>query len=185
MSGLVPDRFQDIVRSPEVGTYRLTDDGTFPNNDALPLLVYRGAFDLPHPTPPPVERVLESHQWTGAWRNGIYRYHHYHSTAHEVLAMVRGMARVLMGGDHGETLQTEAGDVLILPAGVAHKNVGKNVGSGDFLVVGAYPEGQQWDMNYGDPGERPQADRNIKQVSLPEMDPVYGENGPLMEHWNA
>lgn len=177
----VPDRFQDVVRPPEVETYSLTDDDTFPNNEDLPLLVYRGAFDLPNPTPATVERVLEAHRWGGAWRNGIYHYHHYHSTAHEVLVVVRGTARVLMGGDHGESLTAEPGDTLILPVGVAHKNVG----SDDFLVVGAYPEGQRWDMNYGKPEERPQADENIEQVPLPEIDPVYGEDGPLMEHWGG
>lgn len=176
------ERFQDVVRSAEVETLRLTDDGTFPNNEALPVLLYRGALDLPRSTPATVERLLEANSWGGTWRDGIYRYHHYHSTAHEVLAVADGSAQVQLGGDHGEIVDVQTGDVLMLPAGVAHKDFGS---SPDFLVVGAYPEGQQWDMNYGKPEERPQADRNIERVALPETDPIYGVDGPLMEHWGS
>jgi uncharacterized protein YjlB len=47
---------------------------------------------------------------------------------------------------------------------VAHKNIES---SDDFGVVGAYPEGQDWYMNYGKPGERPKADKNIARLPLP------------------
>jgi len=50
------------------------------------------------------------------------------------------------------------------PAGVAHKNLGQ---SSTFAVVGAYPDGQHWDMNTGKPGERPRADQRIARVMLP------------------
>jgi len=50
-------------------------------------------------------------------------------------------------------------------------------------VVGAYPNGTEWDMNYGQRKERPQADENIARVQMPELDPVYGANGPLQELW--
>ena len=33
-------------------------------------------------------------------------------------------------------------------------------------------------------GERPDADRNIERIPLPSQDPVYGEQGPLVEHWD-
>ena len=72
------------------------------------------------------------------------------------------------------------GDVIIIPAGVAHKNLGS---SGDFRCVGAYPPGQDWDMNYGKAGERPAADENIANVPLPVADPVFGFEGPLMKNW--
>ena len=39
-------------------------------------------------------------------------------------------------------------------------------------------------MNYGRPGERPQADRNIAQVTLPKTDPVYGRDGQLTKYWH-
>jgi uncharacterized protein YjlB len=77
-------------------------------------------------------------------------------------------------------LNIHARDVIIIPAGVAHKNLST---SADFGVVGAYPEGQDWDMNYGKPGERPKADLNIERVALPKLDPIYGASGPLLEKW--
>ena len=97
-----------------------------------------------------------------------------------MLGIYGGSARVQLGGDHGWIQEVYAGDVLAIPAGVAHKNLGS---SDDFGVVGAYDRGLRWDMNYGRPGERPRADRNIAQVRLPKADPVYGPEGPLLEHW--
>ncbi|MBS0000436.1 MAG: hypothetical protein KFF73_15755 [Cyclobacteriaceae bacterium] len=69
---------------------------------------------------------------------------------------------------------------MLIPAGVAHKNLGS---SADFRVVGAYPEGQSWDMNYGKEWERPTADENIRKVKLPVMDPVFGQEGPVIDQW--
>lgn len=28
-----------------------------------------------------------------------------------------------------------------------------------------------------------EADRNIEQVPLPTLDPIYGDEGPVQEHW--
>ncbi len=78
--------------------------------------------------------------------------------------------------------EVTAGDVLIIPAGVAHKNLGATA---DLGVVGAYDRGREWDMNYGKPGERPNADVKIARVPLPQMDPVYGAHGPLLEKWRV
>ena len=160
----------------------IVDDGTFPNNDRLPLLVYRGALELTGRNPArPVEDLFDAHHWFGAWRNGIFGYHHYHSTAHEVLGVYSGTARVQLGGEKGPEFEIRQGDVIVIPAGVAHKNLGS---SRDFKVVGAYPGGQRYDMNYGKAGERPRADRNIANVSLPELDPVFGDSGPLIDLWH-
>jgi uncharacterized protein YjlB len=161
----------------------LPDDGQFPNNILLPLLVYRKSLHLPSKNPgKAVKEIFESNGWTNAWENGIYDYHHYHSTAHEVLAMIQGSVRVQFGGPSGISLSLEEGDVVIIPAGVAHKNIG---GHTDFVCVGAYPDGQQYDIKYGRTDERPAADKNIKQVPLPETDPVYGMSGPLIKNWET
>lgn len=72
--------------------------------------------------------------------------------------------------------------MIVIPAGVAHKNLGS---SADFTVVGGYPPGQDYDMQYGREGERPQADENIARVAHPDSDPLYGPQGPLPAHWNA
>jgi uncharacterized protein YjlB len=171
------------VRTAEVIHELLKDDGTYPNNQRLPLLLYRGALDLPpEDAAATIEALFWDHHWGNSWRNGVYDFHHYHSTAHEVLGVYGGTATIQLGGEQGITVTVERGDVVIIPAGVAHKNLGA---SPDFRVVGAYPRGQQWDMNYGKPGERPQADERIARVPLPENDPVYGADGPLQEHWTA
>ena len=165
----------------EVSTELLGDDGVFPNNEKLPVLIYRSAFYAAgESVGDDIECAFRNNGWGGTWQNGIYSYHHYHSTAHEVLGVARGTATVRLGGDDGLTLELAPGDVVVLPAGVAHKNEGS---SADFLVVGAYPLGQEYDMNYGKPEERPAADRNIEMTPLPETDPVHGAAGPLLERW--
>jgi len=170
-----------ITQSPEIIFELFVDDGTFPNNGKLPLFIYKNAILIPDDDPAgTVERVFRENGWGGSWRNGIYTYHHYHSTAHEVLGIYAGNVNVQLGGPSGMTVDAQAGDVIIIPAGVAHKNLGSSM---DFRCVGAYPPDQDWDMNYGRPGERPQADRNIANVPLPSTDPVYGADGPLLKGW--
>lgn len=166
---------------PTLHRYHLADDGVFPNS-VLPLLVYPSAVDsVGNAAAAIFERQFTANGWPAAWRNGIYGFHHYHSTAHEALGICRGTARVQMGGPDGVILDISAGDAVVIPAGVAHKKV---TASGDFLVVGAYPQGQRWDMNDGSPGERPRTDRNIRNVLLPDADPVLGGDGPLLKWWS-
>jgi uncharacterized protein YjlB len=161
--------------------HALEDDGTFPNNGKVPLLVYTGGVSLPDLNPATTfEELFHRNHWGNSWRNGVYGFHHYHSTAHEVLGVYSGTARIQLGGEGGITLSVGQGDVVVIPAGVAHKNLGA---SSDFRVVGAYPRGQRPDMNYGRAGERPHADHNIAAVDLPEADPVHGKDGPLIEWW--
>jgi uncharacterized protein YjlB len=175
---------QDFLRAANVEAFILTDDGVFPNNRRLPLLVYRKVLSLDVPDLiGQVQAVLAENGWAGSWVNGIFDYHHYHSNAHEVLAICGGRAEVCFGGEHGITLTLAAGDVVVIPAGVAHKNLGAG---NDFVVVGAYPQGQEnYDMCRGKREERLQADRNIVSVPTPESDPLYGPDGPLMEHWRV
>ncbi len=161
-------------------TYYFPDDGSIPNNQKLPLLVYSKVLSNTH-NATKTKQLLSKHGWSGAWVNGIFSYHHYHSTAHEVLVVTSGSARVQFGGKQGEVLNVEAGDVIVIPAGVGHCNLGN---SADFRVVGAYPERQQWDLCTGKPEERPQVLENIRSVPLPETDPITGEEEPLLIHWN-
>jgi uncharacterized protein YjlB len=39
-------------------------------------------------------------------------------------------------------------------------------------------------MNYGKPEEIKRAKKNINKLPLPEMDPIYGKDGPLVKIWN-
>ncbi len=152
---------------------RLADDGTFPNN-RLPVLLWRQPIPVQDNTngTNTIERRFLDHGWQGSWQNGIFTFHHYHSTAHEVLGVGRGSVKVMLGGPSGQALNLEAGDVVLLPAGTGHCNLGA---SGDLIVVGAYPPAQHPDILRGDPGDRPAADQNIANVPLPETDPVTGD----------
>lgn len=157
------------------------DDGVFPNS-RLPLLLYKSAVPPAEASPERMEALFAAGGWPPAWRYTVYPYHHYHSTAHEVLGIASGHARLMLGGPKGHEFDVEAGDVIVIPAGVVHKQISK---SGDFLVVGGYPPGQRADQHRGEPGDRPKADQNIARVALPKTDPVTGAAGPLRDHWLA
>ena len=150
--------------------------GEFPNSPALPVLLYRKAFAGADCAAAAIERRFINNGWGGAWCDGLYAFHHYHSRGHEALGVCKGWVRVQLGGDAGEVVRLEAGDAVVLPAGVAHKKI---EASPDFSVVGAYPPGQWPDMNTGKPGERAAAERVIAALPHPATDPVEGTGGPL------
>ena len=159
-------------------TYTFEDDGRFPNS-VLPVLLYRGAL-ASDARAADYEPLFARHGWLGAWRDGIFDFHHFHSTAHEVLGIAAGRANVVLGGPHGRRFELVAGDVAVLPAGTGHCNAGSDA---DLLVVGAYPNGMRWDIRRGDPDERDEVLANIARVPLPAQDPVQGKHGPLLELW--
>jgi uncharacterized protein YjlB len=165
----------------EIIQHLLPDDGNFPNNALLPLIVLKRAINLDETeNSKMVKELFESNGWVNAWEDGIYNYQHYHSTAHEVLGILKGTAMVQFGGNNGIGLSLEPGDVIIIPAGVAHKKLDSD---DNFSCVGAYPVGQEYDMNYGTEEERLKAEKNIRALALPQADPVYGIDGPLLKNW--
>jgi uncharacterized protein YjlB len=158
------------------------DAGPFPNS-RFPVLVYRQVSDRGEPDPASFfERLFGEHSWPAAWRAGLHTSHHFHSTAHEVLGVYRGSVQARLGGPGGARLELRAGDVIVIPAGVAHCNEGQST---DFRVVGAYADGSDFDMQYGRAGERPSADRRIASVPFPRTDPVGGREGALLRLWGA
>jgi uncharacterized protein YjlB len=162
----------------EPATWSFDDDGVIPNS-RLPVLVYD---DIPEAQDAArCERLFAQHGWLGAWRDGIYPFHHFHSIAHEVLGIVAGEASVMLGGPQGRELRVHRGQVLVLPAGTGHCNLGGE----DLLVVGAYPGGADWDVCRGEPAEHDAARANIARVPLPTADPVHGEPGALTTLWSA
>ena len=161
----------------EIKQFHFKDDGKIPNSK-YPLLVYKNAFSERNSAGAKwLEDTFASNNWTNSWRNGIYDFHHYHSTSHEVLGVYSGEALVHLGGEQGEKVNIEAGDIIIIPAGVGHKNLG----STDLGIVGAYPDGRSWDINKGLAGERPAADKNIAALPIPEADPLSGKE--MSESW--
>lgn len=171
------------LREARVEARLLPDDGIIPNNPKLPLLRYRSAVVLPQSDPAALfEALFQSNGWPGSWRNGIFGYHHYHSTAHEVLGIFHGCATVLLGGERGVTVTVEPGDVVIIPAGVGHKKLDS---TGRLGVVGSYPVGQSPDLCRGGTAHGPDVVATIAGVPMPSRDPVYGLRGPLFTHWPA
>jgi uncharacterized protein YjlB len=152
----------------------------FPNNSRYPLLIYKQVFTSMEQSPEQIQQFLHENNWNNSWVDSIYDYHHYHSTTHETLVIIAGQCNVQIGGDKGAIYEVSNGDVIILPAGVSHKNVGS---SPDFKCIGAYPDNHDLDMNYGKLEEHPAVDRNIKKVGLPQSDPVFGEKGLLFNYW--
>jgi uncharacterized protein YjlB len=166
----------------EVRDHLFEDDGRIPNNPKLPLLIYQRVLGEDDLSPSRCKELLAQHGWAGAWVNGVFSYHHYHSISHEVLVVVGGEARLTFGGPEGETVEVEVGDAVVIPAGVGHCNEGS---SDDFSVIGAYPRGQEpYDLRTGEESERPEVLENIRNVSLPQTDPLFGEKGPLLRTWS-
>lgn len=163
-----------------IETYLIAAHGWVPNNARLPVILYCAALPLQS-----CERMAEAfeaafahHGWPAQWRDGIYNYDHYHSTAHEVLGVAAGSALVILGGPDGIEVTLSAGDALLLPTGTGHR---AQRSSDDFLVVGGYPEGQQWDICREAPSE--EARRRMAALPFPGTDPVAGMDGPLARHW--
>jgi uncharacterized protein YjlB len=97
-----------------------------------------------------------------------------------VLGLAAGSAIVQFGGPAGPELDVSAGDVVVIPAGVGHCRKSHDAG---LVVVGAYPDGCDWDLRRATPADRAMALPNIARVALPNTDPVYGRTGPLLRLW--
>ncbi len=109
-------------------------------NSALPVLLYRSVLAANAAEKPKLFRErFKENGWTGLWTDTIYDCTHFHSNAHEVLGIAEGNGSVRLGGENGSLLRLQAGDMLILPAGVGHRRVGDDDG---LKVIGGYPRGQ-------------------------------------------
>jgi len=159
---------------------RFADDGVIPNS-RLPVLLYRQVpLDGPDRAAA-LERLFANHAWPPQWRYGVYSYHHYHPNAHEVLGVARGQATLRLGGEQGQDVTVAAGDVVVLPAGTGHRSLAS---SPDFLVVGAYPSGQEdFITQRADPAAHARSVELIAKVPLPTTDPVTGREGALPDLW--
>lgn len=146
-----------------------------------PLLILHSVF---HPGTP--ASTMEAHLSTVGvvdpqWRYTMYGVSHFHSTAHEVLCIASGQAKLCFGGeDNPQRVEAvvEEGDVIVVPAGVAHRLVEDLTGS--FTMVGSYPKGTSWDMCYGKEGEEEKV-KGIDGLAWFERDPIYGNQGPTLQ----
>ncbi|OKP13878.1 hypothetical protein PENSUB_453 [Penicillium subrubescens] len=199
-------------------------------NSPRPLLHYKSVLpkhpNTSHCDPVSVWNLFTKNDWDVQWifRYGPTQLSHYHSQAHECMAVLSGTAKIRFGvadtspdmhentygsarEDGGVVLHAEAGDVFVIPAGVAHKThdtkpdaefallspgKGHGIEAEDpvealsrvrlegFTMMGAYCGGE-WDfVAMGGEFEK------VWSVPKPKFDPVFGgsENG-LRGRWQG
>ena len=165
----------------QVTTFQFADDGDIPNHPRYPLIAYRGVTDPAAGDPAAdFEALFHGHGWRWTWRNGIFPFHHYHANNHEVLGIAGGAAEVRFGGDGGTTVAVQAGDAVLIPAGVGHKRLSADPG---LLVIGGYPTSVPVDLYREGAEDRDGIRQRIAAVARPGADPVTGDGGPMAEHW--
>ncbi|KAJ4414740.1 hypothetical protein N0V82_007732 [Gnomoniopsis sp. IMI 355080] len=137
----------------EVKKYHLPPTDLIPNSPQ-PLLHYPGLLDhlqIADHIPERVHDLFHSNGWQTQWifRYGPTQRSHYHSQAHEVMAVLSGTATVRFGvadtspdletaahEEGGVELPAKAGDVFVLPAGTAHKTFDTTPGEFALLTPG-------------------------------------------------
>ncbi|EMR69621.1 hypothetical protein MGN70_011311 [Eutypa lata] len=213
----------------EVRKYYLFPTDLIPNSPR-PLLHYKDALARTrggvHCDPAEVWDMFHNNGWRVSWifRYGQTQLSHYHSEAHECMAVLSGTATIRFGvadteddldkntygdawEDGGIELEAEAGDVFIIPAGLAHKTYdtkpedefklltpgnGHGIEAEDrrkaladiqlsgYTMMGAY-NGGDWDfVKSGGNYEK------VWAVPKPELDPVFGKSSQgLCSTWRG
>ncbi|MFK7737222.1 MAG: hypothetical protein AB8B50_14395 [Pirellulaceae bacterium] len=161
----------------QVESYSSMPRGLVPNS-RFPVLVYRGA--IAGGGKEAVKEMFLRNGWLNNWEYpGVYTYGHFHSTTHESLGCAVGWMDLELFGEGGEKIRLEAGDALIMPAGVSHEMIGQ---SDDVMVVGGYPLGREWDnISNASLNEtrRREAAKRIMMLPIPDGNPVNG--APITE----
>ncbi|KAI8933129.1 hypothetical protein NX059_009770 [Plenodomus lindquistii] len=168
--------------------YSLPKTTHVPNSD-LPALIYRNV--LPRPVDSDVtKRLCESNGWEKRGEWGAITIPHFHPNTHECYAIIRGQSRLALGrakpneGTDGVEVDVSEGDVIVVPAGVSHRSLSSD---DDFWYIGVYPkDAPRWRNNHCE-GDESMEDlfKEIRNVAVPNSDPVYGARGPLCQIWTS
>lgn len=166
-----------------VDLYRIKENPPYPNSP-LPVIHYAKVLDdfvEGVDAEEATKNLLKENNYTNAWTGGIHPYHHFHSNTHEVLVCIEGQATVQLGGPGEKEFPFKKGDAFLLPAGVAHKCV---EASDDFSIIGAYPDGVEFDMQTGDTENYDAIQQRANDVPIPEKDPLTGSDGAVQGYWD-
>ncbi|QCR36502.1 cupin [Nissabacter sp. SGAir0207] len=150
-------------------------------NSPYPVILYHHV--LPPETADPaayLEHLFTANGWPPQWRYPVYPYTHFHSNTHEVLGCYAGSAKLQLGGEGGPVHEVTAGDVLLLPAGVGHKQMEADKA---FMLVGAYPTGFSPDLCRDEPPLLAKRRKSVLAVPLPTSDPVTGHSEGCLKYW--
>ncbi|MEK7664446.1 MAG: cupin domain-containing protein [Patescibacteria group bacterium] len=145
------------------------DDGFIPNS-RFPVLVNRKVVSFRGMDASEAEAMVKEYGlktgWKQEWLWKVYKRPHYHSTTHEALVVYSGSATLRLGGHRlGKLAQVSFGDIIVIPAGVAHQAMERTK---DFQVFGLYPVGAKpWDLLFCRKKERAIALPNLAQLGEP------------------
>ena len=167
----------------KVSSYQIPAFGRLPNTSLQkkPLMIYHSAFEKSASASTIEDHLSSVGVVSPQWRYTMFSQSHFHSRAHEVLCVAQGKATLCFGGEENPKkveIVVERGDVMVVPAGVAHRLL-EDIGGG-FSMVGSYPTGKSWDMCYGHEGEEDQVN-GIGSLGWFKKDPIYGEEGPSLQ----
>jgi uncharacterized protein YjlB len=165
------------MKSIKIVPFFFNHDGIIPNSK-LPVLIYKNV--LSDAIQEDLEQTFKQNGWTNNWKDIILPYDHFHSTTHEVLGLLKGKARLMIGGKDGQEIIVETGDVIVIPAGVGHYSLDNSI---DYQFVGGYPNGAAWDLKISLAENAATIMEEIAKIPLPNTDPIFGENGPLVDYW--
>jgi uncharacterized protein YjlB len=154
-------------------------NGRIPNS-RLPLLIYRDVikWDVPG-----MEAIMRVNKWVPSWHahHGMWPRHHFHTEAHEIICVTRGVHTAQFGGHDGVRGTLETGDVIVIPAGVGHRGLEF---SDDLNLTGGFHEGYGIvDFRMGFPDEYEQVSQQARLIPVLDYDPFFGVGGPLAEIW--
>src|SRR3954449_7741090 len=109
-------------------TWHAPPGDRIPNHPSFAVLVYHDVEPAARGDTDAVRALFAEHGWGGSWGARRFAFPPFHSTSHEVLAVVAGTATLELGGPQGQAFEVTAGDVLVLPAGAGPRRRGAGAG---------------------------------------------------------
>ncbi|KAL1846924.1 hypothetical protein Plec18170_008892 [Paecilomyces lecythidis] len=213
-------------------TYDIKHTRLVPNSPK-PLLLYKNCFIRDGKVDATLAYdTFKKNGWNAQWVTtyGHYQRSHYHPATHEVMVVLSGPGTIrwgtadlnddpqkhtygISGRDYeggGVFVNVDAGDLFVIPAGVAHKSFNPKTPNPDpecltggeahriesddprkfvgelkvsgFTMMGAYPQGMSWGWAEG--GAHIGRYQSVWDVENPKLDPYFGDKGGINIYWN-